>query len=382
VGSIQSAVPYPREGSTQTAPRIREASVGDYPGIAAVLARNRLGVKPFDDWKNLWQENPAWKDRSWPIGWVLELADGGIVGTIGNVPAAYRLHGRDLLSASAGDWAVDEPYRRYSLALLDRLTKQPGVDLLLCSTVSPASEPAYPAFRWSRIPAGKWDSSDFWITNYTGFARAAAEMKALPLSGLIRYPAAAALFFADRAHSRAAERHDAAFEIEPCSTFDARFDEFWRELERENPDVLLGVRTREALRWHFRDLLRAGRAWIFSCSRRGRMVAYAIFDRLDSPALNLKRVRTIDFQALRGNEPAVRSLFLHALRKCRERGIDSLESPGCWLESAGVPRVPGVRRRGLPSWSFYYKATGKELAGELKDPNVWRPSLFDGDVTL
>src|SRR5690242_13604614 len=102
-------------------PQIREASFNDYPQIRAVLERNRLSARPFEEWADLWRRNPACRGRPWPLGWVLDSGNGELVGTIGNVPGAYTFRGRCLISAAAGDWAVDEPYRRYSLILLDRL---------------------------------------------------------------------------------------------------------------------------------------------------------------------------------------------------------------------------------------------------------------------
>jgi hypothetical protein len=298
-----------------------------------------------------------------------------------NIPGAYRFQGRELFSAAAGDWAVDEAYRRYSLLLLDRLTKQQGVDLLLCSTVSAASEPAYPAFRWSKVPVGQWDASDFWITNYGGFAEAAAKMRALPMPGLAAYPLSVGFFCLDRfGYGAGGERP--AVEIEPCAGLDGRFDEFWLNLQSEHPGALLAVRTREILAWRFEQMLRRKHGWVLACSERGRMVAYAVFDRNDNPKWSLTRVRTIDFQALRGYETTLQSALLWMLVKCRQDGIDVVENPGCWLDLVGVPRLRGVRRRTLPSWSFYYKTAARSLGEELKDSRVWRPSLFDGDVSL
>jgi hypothetical protein len=364
-----------------SAPRIREASFDDYPEIAALLARNGLKARSFDDWAGLWRGNPVYERRGGPLGWVLETPDGGLVGTIGNIPGAYRFQGRELISASASDWAVDQSYRRYSLALLDLLNRQPGVDLLLCSTVSAASEPAYPPFRWSRVPAGCWNSSDFWITNYTGFSKAVSKMRGLPMPDMASYPVSAALFCLDRL-GRSAGAQKTAVAIQPCTEVDGRFDEFWGQLEREQPNILLAVRTRETLAWHFRRMLRNKGGWLLACSVHGHMVGYATFERHDNPARSLTRVLTTDFQALRGHEPALQSAFRWMLRKCHQDRIDVIENPGCWLDLAGVPRLRAARRRTLPSWSFYYRALDRSLGEELKDSRVWRPSLFDGDVSL
>src|SRR5262249_292613 len=149
----------------------------------------------------LWRSNPAMPQSArWPIGWVLQEG-GRIVGAIGNIPAAYYLGSRRLSAAMACDWAVDPPYRTHSLALLQRLSRQRGVDLLLCTAVSPQSEPGFRPLGWSRVPAGRWDSVAFWITNHRSFARVVLRTKHIPAAGILRYPLAAGLFCCDRLKS-------------------------------------------------------------------------------------------------------------------------------------------------------------------------------------
>jgi hypothetical protein len=342
------------------------------------LVRNGLNARPYDDWIGLWKTNPAYERRGGPIGWVLENRDGALVGTIGNTPGEYRFRGRDLRSASASDWAVDEPYRRYSLTLLDVLTRQPGVDLLVCSTVSAASEPAYRPFGWSRVPAGNWDASDFWITNYRGFSRALAALKSMPFAGTASCLVSAGLFCVDRLKGAPGQ---AVHRIEPCE-LDSYYDDFWRNLESEQRNTLMAVRTRETLAWHARRILRDKTGWILACRDGHHIGALAMFERRDNPELGLTRVCATDFQALRGHESKLRSVLAWMWQKCREERIDVLENPGCWLGIAGRPAAPGVRRRALPAWTFYYRAANRALHEELKEPRVWRPSLYDGDASL
>jgi hypothetical protein len=176
--------------------------------------------------------------------------------------------------------------------------------------------------------------------------------------------------------------HRSTSEIELCSKFDNRFDEFWWELKHENDNVLLAVRTRETLAWHFRDRLLRQSAWILTASKGSRLVAYAIFDRHDKPALGLKRVRLVDFQALNGSEEVLRSALSWMLHKCREQGIHVLEVIGCWLDRPMLLQIPVPYHRTLPSWMYYYKAIGNELSATLRNPKIWAPSCFDGDASL
>src|SRR5262249_47510678 len=120
-----------------------------------------------------------------------------IVGLIGNIPFDCHFHGRNLTCSAACAWVVDPPFRRFSMALLDSLMEQPGVDLIVSTTVSANSEPALRFLGWSRVPSGTWDQSAFWIANYRSFARSALSLKSVLLPGLFSYPLAGALFCLD-----------------------------------------------------------------------------------------------------------------------------------------------------------------------------------------
>jgi hypothetical protein len=364
-------------------PKVREASAEDYDQIAALQIRNGLATRPYDDWMALWRGNPVYEPHGgqWPIGWVLETESGEIVGSIGNVPLAYHFRGRELRAAAPCSWAVDARYRAYSMLILDRLLRQEDIDLFICSTVSAMTEPVFRVFQLSRVPLGTWDKSAFWVTNYRGFSQSALSRKSVPLAMVISYPVSAALFCLDRLKGAEMRVRRSTFEVELCREFDSRFDDFWEELKYQNGNVLLAVRTRETLAWHFRDTLSRQRAWILAASKGSRLVAYAIFDRQDYDAVGLKRVRLVDFQALSGSEEALRSALRWMLDKCREENVHILEVTGCWLDRPELPQLLAYHRS-LTSWSYYYKANDKDLCETLKDPRVWAPSSFDGDASL
>jgi hypothetical protein len=370
---------------SQSSLRIRETSVEDYSQIAELQVRNGLRARSYDDWLAIWTANPVYKQKGgvWPIGWVLETERGGIVGSIGNIPLAYQLNGRELLAAAPCSWVVDPSYRSYSMPLMSYLMRQKGIDLFLCTTVSSASEPTYrSAFQFSRVPVGAWDKAAFWITNYRGLSQSALMTKSFPLSKAMSYPVSAALFCWDKFRERDLRIQDAACEIELCSRFDSRFDDFWEELKRQNQDALLAVRTRETLAWHFRYSSLQQSLWIVGVFKGPRLVAYAIFDRPDNPVLGLKRVRLVDSQALSGYEREVGSALNWALQKCRAEGIHVLENAGCWLDCRGLPQVPPPYKRTLSCWVYYYRAIDQRLSQALLNPKVWAPSSFDGDASL
>jgi len=361
------------------------ATFEDYEGIASLLVRNGLQMPPYEDWKEKFTANPVYRELSgdWPIGWVLESNDDGIVGSLGNIPTSYRLGSRSLLAATACDWAVDEVYRAYSLMLLHRLTKQPNADLLLCTTVSANSERGYRAFDWSKVPVGKWNKSSLWITNYTEFARNLLRIRRVPLAGALGYPVGAVLFL----HERFAAPEESKLsgpipEIELRHEFEGGVDVFWNLYASQKSEMLLAVRTREMLNWHYRRALKARSLWIVTASRSGCMVGYGVADRSDSADESVKRTRMLDMPILKGHEDVAPRILASIIRKCRQDGIELLENTGCWLEGQPTLPITAPSHRTFPSWTFYYKVPDPQLNERLMDASVWGPTSFDGDASI
>ena len=361
---------------------VREAFFEDYDQIAAVHKRNGLTVRRREDWITFWQGNPAYRhlEDRWPIGWVLETTSGEIVGSIANLPLEYRLGGQDLVAAASCGWAVDAPYRGSALQLLGSFMNQPDVDFLLSTTVNDRSEPAYRAFGWSRVPVGQWNRSEFWVTNYPGFLEVALRLKRVPLPAAMSYLLAPVLMLRDRFRDTSMGNGKPGPEIEVCPAFDSRYEDFWEALQWEKSAVLLAVRSRETLAWHFRHAMNRGNLWIVTASRRSRILAYALFERLDNPASGLQRVRLMDYQGLEGSEGALEALLRWMMQKCRQEGIHILETMGGWLNGAHFPRVAAPYERRLPSWAYYYRPS--RAMETIHDPAVWAPSSFDGDASL
>jgi hypothetical protein len=366
----------------QRGPRLRQASFKDHEQIAALESRYGLVSKGYDEWSNLWLGNPVYKEvrPDWSIGWVLEDQDHRVVGTMGNIPLLYEFEGRRILAASGRHWAVEPAYRSASLILLDMVVNQRNVDLYVNNTVAGPAAAALDVFRCSRVPVGVWDESRFWITHYQAFSESVLCWKNVPLAKALSYPLAAAVFLKDRLAK--ADLRASDVEVTACSGFDDRFDDFWEILKRSNPHVLLAVRTREILEWHYKHALLDGRLWILTVTDGPRLVAYAIFERKDKPALGLKRVLLVDFQSLDGSTALLSPLLSRALTKCREEGIHVLENIGRWLESGELIETVAPYRRKLSAWSYVYHANDSRLAESLKDRRVWAPSLFDSDASL
>ena len=364
-------------------PAIREASFEDHSQIAALQSKYSLEAKSYQAWKHLWLNNPAYiqHQNCIPIGWVLEDQDDNIVGYLGNIPLHYEFEGRRLLASAAHAWVVDAHYRSFALLLAERYFSQKVMDLFLNATVGPLATDAFAIFHSLPVPVGGWDRSDFWITNHRGFLANWLTMKAVPLAIPLSHLLSPILFVRDTFSQRELHRQPRAG-IECCSEVDDRFDIFWEKLRKANSHMLMGVRTRVVLEWHFGSALRQNSAWIVTASKGSDLTAYAIFNRYDNPRYGLRRMRLVDFQALDGTTTTLGPMLSWACQRCRCEGIDMLESIGFSTAKRNVIRESAPWERKLPCWLYFYKTRDKSLADKLTDPNVWDPSQFDGDASL
>ena len=386
-------------------PKLREARFEDYEQIAALESRFGLAVKPYNEWVHLWQGNPLYRElkTDWPIGWVVEDQDGKIVGSMGNIPLLYELDGRRILVASGRSWVADREYRSAALMLLHNLIRQRHVDLYLNNTVGNIAIAAVTALGCSRMPVGIWDEVAYWITNYREFFQSTAAMKnyrltrpfAFPswdgswtrlkllrarFSKPLSYPLSAAAFLKDRLAKTSVREGEV--EVKPCTDFDDRFDSFWEDVKRNNRHLLLAVRRREVLEWHFKHALLGNRLWIVTAVDGHRLVAYAIFEKSVHPRSGFKRVTLIDYQSLEDGTSMLEPLLSWTLRRCRSEGVHMLEHTGRWMEKGQFIETAAPYRRKLPTWTYFYHANNPELRGLLNSKQVWTPSLFDSDATL
>jgi hypothetical protein len=363
-------------------PRLRPARFEDYPQIQQLEAAHGLRTPPADDWRGLWLNNPLWPrlgDR-WPIGWALEDPAGRLVGSLSNIPSRYRFRDRDLVCANGRAWVVAAEYRGFALWLMDECFNQPGVDLLINTTVGPLAVDALNTLS-VRVPLGDWGAAAFWVTGYCGFAREALRKLGVPLAGALALPAAAALRLKDAFLARRLPAGPASVDVAAAEGFDASFDSFWEELIRQNPDKLLGVRDRQTLDWHFAIPRREGRLWIFTAARNGLLRAYCVLMRLDTQR-GLRRMRLVDYQTLEPDTDLLPGLLGLALGRCAAEGFHLLEHLG-----TGLPKTSNFDRfapyhRKRANWAYYYQTVDPALGVELRRPEAWDPSEYDGDASL
>lgn len=365
--------------------RLRTADFKDYEQITRLEARHGLGTRSYSDWSYLWLGNPAYRELKahWTIGWVVEDENKQIVASLASIPLWYEFQGKRVLAVTGKALVADPDYRNACLLLLDHLINQTKVDLYLNNTVGLTSAASVELFECPRVPVGVWDSAAFWITGYSGFFESYLTFRNVRQPKLLGRPLAAAAFLKDSVMSRGVRpRRDV--EVTQCRNFDDRFDVFWDDFRKKHPHLLLAVRTRETLEWHFKHTALENRLWIAAIMNGPRLSAYAIFERKDTGVAysGLKRVRLVDFQSHDGTTDLLPPLLAWALKRCRNDGMHLLEIVGRWQAKGELIDTLAPYHRRLPAWTYFYTAKTPELARSLKDPRSWDPSLFDGDATL
>jgi hypothetical protein len=362
--------------------RSREATFDDYSQIAALESRYGLQPKTYEEWTHLWLRNPTYQQLSdWPIGWVCENEDDEIVGCVGNVPLAYEFGNRALIAATSRALVVDSRYRPYAFTLLGHFFSQTNVDLFLNTTVNAKASTLQHVFRALRVPAGTWDRSAFWITNYPAFATSLLARKEVRGGAFLSYLLSSGLLIKDTFSGKRLRASGKGIDIEFCEEFDDRFDVFWQRLRRSS-NGLRGTRSRAVLDWHFSDALATDRAWVLTASNSAGLSAFGIFRRQDNPTFGLNRIRLVDFQSLDGQVGLLKPILSGALARCRREGIHMLEALGFCADKQKIIESLSPYYRELSSWRYFYRTNDQSLAASLKDPQVWDATCFDGDASL
>jgi hypothetical protein len=250
---------------------------------------------------------------------------------------------------------------------------QGGADLFINTTVNVNAVPVVSALS-ARVPLGDWQTTAFRVTRYRGFARTVLEFKRVPLSGALATPAAAALWLKDTVFGTALSSGPASVDIATAGSFRSDFDAFWEELVRQNPEKLLAARDRQALRWHF-----AMR--IFTAMRGNLLRAYCVLKRHHRSRQGVSSMRLIDYQTVDRDVDLLPGLLQAALRCCAAEGVHLLEHLGYGLPKMRSFDTVAPYRARRPCWPFYYRAADPTLAAELRKPDAWDPSEFDGDTS-
>jgi len=203
----------------------------------------------------------------------------------------------------------------------------------------------------------------------------------VPAAGLLALPAAVALQIRGALQLRSFPSAPASVTIASATAFHHRFDAFWAEQVRQNPDKLLSARDARTLAWHYSAAMRHGHVWILTASRHGLLRAFCVLKRTDLK-LPMRRMRLVDFQTLDPRENLLPGLLRFAQRRAIADGFDVIEHLGCGLPKMRDFEVFAPYRRSLPCKPYYYRAANTDLATQLARPEAWDPSTYDGDSSL
>src|SRR5579862_911724 len=121
----------PTNGASHAAATVRPAKLEDAQAIRRISQQNGMDMDA-EAWRARWEAYPfAGEFQDIPIGWVLETANGEVVGSLGGVHMLYELRGRRLKASIATAWAVSPDYRGQALKLMTAFYRQKGLDLWL-----------------------------------------------------------------------------------------------------------------------------------------------------------------------------------------------------------------------------------------------------------
>lgn len=367
------------EGSPLATPRLRQARFEDYAAIARLGAKLSLKDPPFHEWASIWLDNPLWHrvGKRWPIGWVLETADGEIVGAETNFPTRFTFRGQEVVCGNGRGWGVLDGYRGYALALMDEYLNQPNVDVFVNTTVNPQAAPLIERV-FHRVPLGDWATASYWVTGHKEYARDRMRSRNALLAKLLAIPIGAALRLKDVVNDKPLPKARADVLIDTVDRFDQRFDTFWNELVRQNREKLLSDRSSSALSWHFALPMKRRQITILTASRNGRLRAYCILNRRGGG----RRMHLVDYQSIEHDVDLLPGLIAAALRRCPPHDVCVLQNLGRGVPKMQAFDVYAPYHVKLPCWRYYYSAADDAVGAALDDPHIWDPSAYDGDESL
>ena len=111
------------------------------------------------------------------------------------------------------------------------------------------------------------------------------------------------------------------------------------------------------------------------------MRAYAILKRQDLNG-GLRRLRLVDYQSLEPDVELLPCLVRASLRRCAAEDVYVLEHFGCGLPKMRAFDHLAPYRSKVKTWAYFAHAAEPALASVLRRPEVWDPSMFDGDASF
>lgn len=366
--------------------KLREAAFSDFGAVRELKRRWGLIPDSFENWKRLWQDNPALKScpHTLPIGWVLE-ADGRVVGYLGNIASLYYYGDRKLTAVTGHGFVVESAYRAVSLSLMAAFFRQKSVDLYLTTTAIPVVGKIAQVFKSSPLPQPHYEHVLFWVLQARPFAQhVMGRLQLRPTLSAVGGMLASLAIGADKSLRRRWPRHHStSLEVKEIGVAEIGddFQALWAAKIKETLQ-LLADRAPATLRWHFETPGDEGTTRVLCCYAGEELLGYAVVSSDPAETHGYRRSLISDIMAKKDDSEILSALCVAAYRHAKHVGSHTLEVLGFpqSVRSVCSQWSPYVRK--YPSCPFYYKAADAGLHKTLADAAFWYASPFDGDTTL
>src|ERR1700731_4400658 len=306
---------------------VREARFSDSERVCALNSKLGLGPDSPENWKRLWQDNPAIGDgEKAVIGWVLAASD-EVVGFLGSVPMLYEHEGQTLRAAATCRLAAERDYRAFTHLLVTSFFRQ-KVDLFLDTTATVSAGKIMMAFKAMELPQKDYGNVLFWILDPGSFTKSVFQRLGIPssLKGIGSALASVAIR-ADtglrrRAHRPRAGRYTIA--ETGVNHLGDEFQQFWSE-KSHDALRLRAKRTSSIVRWHFDPPGSRRVARVLGCYVGSRLVGYGVVRHDEQAGDGLRRSIVADLM-IDDSAPEVMDHLLAAmLTSAKEAGSHVLE---------------------------------------------------------
>jgi hypothetical protein len=366
--------------------RRREAQFSDFNAILALRERWGLSKDSPENWRRLWRDNPALSlgAANFPIGWVQE-ANETIVGYLGSIPLLYQYGDQVVLAAATTSYAVDPAYRSRSLGMVGAFFRQPGCDLYLDTTATPAAGKIMQAFRAERLPQLDYGTVLFWVLDPHDFLHSVTKKLQLSpkLGGILATLGSPALhgdIFIRKRRPASGPLRLSCRELRIEEIGDD-FQSLWLRKVHERPR-LMAWRTPEILRWHFLVPHSSGRPQVLACYNGKTLAGYAIVSTTTVRELGLQKSSVADLFAADDNPETISELLAVAYELAKKNLSDVLEIMGFPESVRNIFRVSKPYSRRYPACPYFYKTDNPALRNVLVNEDSWYACPYDGDATL
>ena len=96
----------------------------------------------------------------------------------------------------------------------------------------------------------------------------------------------------------------------------------------------------------------------------------------------IRRMRLVDYQTLEPESDLLAGMLQASLERAAAENIFVVEHLGVGLPGLGSVERCAPYRRKWSHWPYSYHATDPAIEAELRSPQVWNPSAYDGDASF